>query len=81
MATHRKVEMCVPHAVLDDYEEACGVFLGNMRKSLPGPDPDTVSISTVTESHGMYTVAWRWAVWPTAEVERGSTLDRRQSLN
>lgn len=49
--------MCVPHAVLDDSEEVCGVFLGNMRKSLPGPDPDTVSISTVKESQGMYIVA------------------------
>lgn len=49
--------MCVPYAVLDDSEEVCCVFLGNMRKSLPGPDPDTVSISTVKESQGMYIVA------------------------
>lgn len=39
--------VCSICLVLEDGEEACNVFLGNMRNSLPGPDPGALSIRTL----------------------------------
>lgn len=39
--------VCSICPVLEDSEEACNVFLGNMRNSLPGPDPGHLSIRTL----------------------------------